>query len=145
MEQTLQSPIIISASSNRRFVNLFIDTVLYEIVMLVIINPIAILILGKGFFSNYWNGFLLAMLMQFLYYLGFEAAFQRTPGKFITGTKVIMLDGSKPDIGTITKRTLIRLVPFEVISMYTGKSLQEKGTWWHDRWAATRVVRNQQQ
>lgn len=112
--------------------------------MLVIITPLAILIFGRSTFSNFWTGYFLALLVQFLYYFGFEAAFQKTPGKFITGTKVIMADGEKPGLGSIAKRTLIRLVPFEVISMYTGKSLSEKGTWWHDRWAATRVVRNQQ-
>jgi uncharacterized RDD family membrane protein YckC len=129
------------ATTTRRFLNLAIDAILYELGMFVIINPLVRLIFGNSLYKNYWSGFLFASFMLFLYYFVFEAAFQRTPGKFITGTKVIMQNGSKPDIGTIAKRTLIRFVPFEAISTYTGKEPESKGTWWHDRWATTRVVK----
>jgi uncharacterized RDD family membrane protein YckC len=128
------------ATTGRRFMNFVIDSILYEIGMLVLINPLVRLIFGNSLYKNFWSGFLFALLMQFVYYFVFEVTFQKTPGKFITGTKVVMEDGSKPDITTIAKRTLIRLVPFDVISMYTGKEIENKGTWWHDRWAATRVV-----
>lgn len=56
-----------------------------------------------------------------------------------------MGDGTKPNPGTIAKRTLIRFVPFEVISLYTGQDANNKSTLWHDRWTSTRVVRMAQQ
>jgi uncharacterized RDD family membrane protein YckC len=128
------------ATTGRRFMNYVIDSILYEIGMFILINPLVRLIFGDFLYKNIWSSYLFASLILFFYYFIFEAIFQKTPGKFITGTKVVMMDGSKPDIATIAKRTLSRLVPFEVFSMYTGKEIENKGTWWHDRWAATRVV-----
>lgn len=141
MEKPLQTSVQ-AASSGRRFVNYFLDSVFWEIGIIVIIFPIARLVFGKSFTSNFWGNLLFVDVVVFLYYFVFETLFQRTLAKFITGTKVIMEDGSKPDAGTIAKRSLSRLVPFEVISVYTGKLPEKKGTWWHDRWTATPVVRN---
>jgi uncharacterized RDD family membrane protein YckC len=129
------------ASAGRRLMNFIIDIFIYEIGMLVLVNPIAHLIFPKTFFVSFLNNLLLGSFMLFLYYFIFELAFQRTPGKFITSTKVTMVNGVKPKIGTIAERTLIRFVPFDAISMYTGKELENKGTWWHDRWVDTRVVK----
>jgi uncharacterized RDD family membrane protein YckC len=141
MEQQLQTSVQV-ASSGRRFMNYFLDSVFYEIGIVVITDPFARLIFGKSFTSNFWGNFLFASVVIFLYYFVFETLFQRTPAKFITGTKVIMVDGSKPGAGTIAKRSLSRLVPFEVFSMYTGELPENQGTWWHDRWNTTRVIRN---
>ena len=129
-------------SSNRRFWNLVIDTIMYEIGMAVVISPLLRLIFCKSLLGNFWIGYIFALFMLFLYYFIFEVIFQKTPAKFITGTKVVMEDGSKPDASTIAKRTLFRFVPFETVSMYTGNQLEKKGTWWHDRWTATRVVKS---
>ena len=129
------------ASTIRRFMNFLIDSILYELGMFFLVNPLVRLLFGSSFYANYWSSLLFAIFMLFIYYFVFEALFQKTPGKFITGTRVTMEDGSKPDLGTIVKRTLIRLVPCEAISMYTGQVSNNKGTWWHDRWTSTRVVR----
>jgi uncharacterized RDD family membrane protein YckC len=141
MEQPVQ-PTIQAVSSGKRFMNLAIDTVLYEILMLFIINPLIRLVFGKAFTANFWGNWMFALLIMFLYYFVFELVFQKTPAKFITGTKVVLDDGSKPNASAIAKRTLTRLVPFEAVSMYTGKELEKKGTWWHDRWTATRVIKS---
>jgi uncharacterized RDD family membrane protein YckC len=141
-QQSIQTTNPQVATTGKRFANFIIDSILYEIGMLVLINPLVRLLFGNLLYKNFWGGFLFALLMQFIYYFAFEATLQKTPGKFITRTKVVMADGSKPDNATIAKRTLIRLVPFEAISMYTGKETENKGTWWHDRWASTRVVMN---
>jgi uncharacterized RDD family membrane protein YckC len=77
--------------------------------------------------------------LVFLYYTLSETFLQKTPAKFLTGTKVIMEDGTKPGFGAIAARTLIRLIPFEVISVI-GSPKQTR-TWWHDRWSHTRVVK----
>jgi uncharacterized RDD family membrane protein YckC len=142
MEQPISQPTYQIATSGRRFLNLAIDSILYEIVMFLLVNPLVRLLFGNSFFSNYWTSYLFASIMLFLYYFAFEAVFQKTPAKFITGTKVVTVDGSKPEIGTIALRSLIRFVPFDAISMYTGKEVANKGTWWHDRWVTTRVVKS---
>jgi uncharacterized RDD family membrane protein YckC len=72
------------------------------------------------------------------YYIGFEILFQKTPGKYVTGMKVVTVNGLKPDIGMIIGRTIIRLIPFDAISAIG--SPKDKRTWWHDRWAGARVV-----
>lgn len=142
MEQQTIQPSYQVATMMRRLMNFIVDGIVYEIIMIFLISPIVRFLFGNSFLSNFWIGFLFFLVMEFFYYFVFEVTLQRTPGKFLTGTKVINADGSKPDIGTIAKRTLIRFVPFDTVSMYTGKVPENKGTWWHDRWATTRVVRN---
>lgn len=83
----------------------------------------------------YINNWLLILGTWFGYYFVFESIFQRTFGKFITGTKVITATGGKPDIATIAKRSLIRLIPFEPFSF-----LGPKVCGWHDKWTGTFVV-----
>lgn len=85
-------------------------------------------------------GRVIFILIMFLYYFLFENFLQKTPAKYITGTKVVLLDGSKPSVGTIALRTLCRFVPFEPISTIgTPKGAR---TWWHDRWPKVRVIAN---
>ncbi len=141
MESRLPSTNYQTASTSLRFLNYLLDEMLYLFVMLLFINPLVRLLFGNSLYANYWISYLFAFFMLFIYYFAFEALFQRTPGKFITGTRVIMEDGSKPDLGTIVKRTLIRFVPFEVFSIYTGQATHIRGTLWHDRWTSTRVAR----
>ncbi len=64
-----------------------------------------------------------------------EAMFGRTVGKFVTGTKVVNLRGGQVSIGQVFLRTLIRLVPFEALSLLWGETIA-----WHDAWTKTRVV-----
>lgn len=64
----------------------------------------------------------------------FESMFGRTPGKLISRTRVIHADGPwKASWWRVLRRTLIRLLPFEVLSLKSGMM-------WHDRWSGTRVV-----
>ncbi|MBQ0151990.1 MAG: RDD family protein [Chryseobacterium sp.] len=57
----------------------------------------------------------------------------RTISKYITGTKVIMIDGTQPSFSTYMLRTICRIVPFDGLSF-----LGENG--WHDSWSNTRVI-----
>lgn len=142
MEPQIQQAELQSASSWRRFFNLVIDIFLYYLASFCWGFMLGILGLARSFTeSPYAARLILAYALLFLYYFAFEALFQRTPGKFITGTKVVMAGGGKPTLGTIAVRTLSRFVPFEPISAYTGKDEDKKRTWWHDRWTRTRVVR----
>lgn len=81
------------------------------------------------------GGRLIGIATLVAYYVLFEAIFGRTPGKLITGTRVVTLDGAKPGFGQIIGRSFARLVPFEPFSF-----LGSRGGW-HDRWSGTRVVR----
>lgn len=57
----------------------------------------------------------------------------RSIGKFITGTKVVMLDGSIPTAAVLFRRNLYRLIPFDVFSFLFSKGI-------HDSISKTRVV-----
>jgi uncharacterized RDD family membrane protein YckC len=80
--------------------------------------------------------FIMGSSYIFLYYFIFESIWQRTPGKFITGTKIVDFNGRRPALLTIAQRTLIRFIPFEPFS-YLGK----KAYGWHDSWSGTYVVK----
>lgn len=140
-EQPVQTTVQ-TVSIGVRFLNFAIDNVIHQIALLFIIYPLARLVFGNSFGQNFWLTWVFNLFMFFLYYFSFETLFQKTPAKFLTSTRVVFADGSRPDAATIAKRSLIRLVPFEVISQYTGKEPNLIGTWWHDSWTNTRVVKN---
>lgn len=76
-------------------------------------------------------------LSAFLYYALFEIIFEKTPGKFLTKTRVVNLQGGKAETGDILLRSIIRYVPFEAFSF-----LGDSAIGWHDKWSKTRVVRD---
>jgi uncharacterized RDD family membrane protein YckC len=78
---------------------------------------------------------ILGFIILFFYYFIFETTTQRSPAKFITGTKVIMADGTKPSAGAILKRTFCRMIPFDGLSF-----LGELRNGWHDKIPSTYVV-----
>lgn len=57
----------------------------------------------------------------------------RSLGKYITGSKVICIDGTEPTFKDYFIRNISRFVPFDALSF-----LGENG--WHDGWSETRVV-----
>ncbi len=59
---------------------------------------------------------MLSLFISLTYYGMFESYLQRTPGKFITGTRVIRYDGNNPTEWNILIRSLLRQIPFEAIS-----------------------------
>lgn len=77
---------------------------------------------------------ILAILIPPFYYIIFEGLFQKTLGKLITGTKVLMENGSKPDLKHILGRTFARMIPFEPLSVL----FNTRG--WHDTLSKTIVV-----
>lgn len=122
-----------NVSGGRRFVNFIGDIILFRIALFLLIIPFVNTDFIQMIARNPGLDWLFGICLLIFYYFIFETAFQRTPAKFITGTKVVMQNGSKPDAGLIAKRTLSRFVPFEPFS-------GNNGTWWHDRWSKTRVV-----
>jgi uncharacterized RDD family membrane protein YckC len=84
------------------------------------------------------TGGLVVLVLIFLlgYHVFFETLWQRTPGKWITKTKVVCEDGTKPRFPRILGRTLCRWIPFDVFSfLFSPNPLG-----WHDRISHTLVV-----
>ena len=66
-----------------------------------------------------------------------EWAFGATPGKLVSGTRVVSADGSPLSLRQITGRTLARAIPGEPLSVV----LRRDGVAWHDSLSGTRVIR----
>ncbi len=113
------------ASSGRRLANYFIDR----------IGAYAI---GLALFALFGenSGWIVAVSVLGGYHLFFESMWARTPGKWITKTKVVMMDGTEPGFTTVLLRTLCRFIPFEPFSFLVGS--HPRG--WHDRLTKTLVV-----
>ena len=135
------------ASKGKRFLNCVIDQIGYMAmgvgagVLLALLEEAG---LGTGFDfeeESKLRDWVVGALMVLVYYSFFETLFGRTPGKWITGTKVVNLNGTKPGFGRILGRTFARLVPFEAFSFLGGGD-----SGWHDKWSDTVVVdvRNEQ-
>lgn len=122
------------ASTGKRFANYLLDAIMIYILMFAygIILYFAGIIDERGEMPGQWLLFM--YLGGLLYYIVMEAAFGRTIGKFITGTKVVREDGSDPDFMQILGRTLCRLIPFEPFSFLSS----EVG--WHDSISKTKVI-----
>ena len=135
-----------NASLGKRFANYAIDYVAQMLIGLAIGIVIGVIIAyndpaaldtienADGLSSKIWE-LLLGYLLAIIYYFVLEATTGRTLGKLITKTKVVMRNGDEPSHGTIFKRTLCRLIPFEPFSFFGG---DEMG--WHDSISNTRVV-----
>lgn len=132
------------ASKEKRFLNFIIDIVVRAI-FLVVLGITSIIILNEigyedlAFEIENLDDKLIEYAIEYVflivYFMLFETFTQQSIGKFITQTKVLKIDGSKPTVVDILKRTFSRIVPFEPFS-FLGGSL----TGWHDDWSNTVVV-----
>ncbi|WP_343697706.1 RDD family protein [Flavobacterium sp.] len=129
-----------NSSKNKRFLNLFIDSLLIMTTTFGFIEytqRYRMLSSSVGYISTTFedriNILILFSLIKFMYYLMFESIFKSTPAKFITSCYVTDEEGNSPTFSMILKRTLLRLVPFESITFLMGKNL-------HDDYSDTYVV-----
>lgn len=76
---------------------------------------------------------LITTILIVVYYIILESLSQKSIGKLITNTIVVLENGKKPPFGVFIKRSLCRIIPFEQLS-FLGK----KG--WHDSISKTFVV-----
>jgi hypothetical protein len=122
----------VTTSVFQRLLNFVTDILFFRLLMEILFNQVIFRLFERAKLNDY---VLLGveMLLLFMYYFIFESAFQRTPGKFLTNTYVVLRDGSKPGMAAIALRTISRFIPFEVFSFYGG-------TWWHDRFSKTMVI-----
>jgi uncharacterized RDD family membrane protein YckC len=119
-------------SSLTRFLNFIIDTIVWFIIF-------AILALQLN--ANDAVQMLLGYILLFASYIGYytfmETKYQKTIGKFITKTKVVNKNGTKPKDGEILQRTFCRLIPFDRISfLFTPNGF-------HDRLSGTTIIKDQ--
>lgn len=127
------------AVKSKRFGNFVIDLI-FRYVIVFVLSFIAVVIDPEGFSA--WiesvttlEDIMYSLLLLMIYFIVTESLFQRTVGKLITGTMVVMADGSKPSFGTIVLRTLCRLIPFEAFSF-----IGDDAYGWHDNFSNTYVV-----
>lgn len=131
------------ASKNMRFVNHLIDLIPQYAVMYAI--SYSFLYFGEftGDYSlnNYWaemskiEDLFYSYTLMFIYFFMMESLTNRTLGKYVTKTMVVMANGEKPTNQDIAKRSLCRMIPFDALSF-----LGTLGKGWHDSISNTQVV-----
>ena len=132
------------ASKGQRILNNIIDfVVIYAFICsLVILVTLVEVFLGLSYFSarietiSDFEGYIIYFIFYFAYYILLEFYFGRTVAKLITGTVVVLKNGSKPIFSTICLRTFFRLIPFDAISF-----LGSDGSGMYDTFSKTYVVK----
>ncbi len=134
------------ASKSKRFANLIIDRILFYLLFVVfgvVLMLIATLIGSEGILQfldsletmNSLTDTLITWLFFVIFYFVFESTTQRTIGKLITQTKVVLENGKKPAADIIIIRSLCRIIPFEQFSF-----LGDIPKGWHDTMSKSYVV-----
>lgn len=77
---------------------------------------------------------IITAFFRFIYYIVFESILNNTPAKFLTKSRVTDEYGNKPTFGAIITRTLVRFIPFEAFTFFTGSGI-------HDTWSETYVIK----
>lgn len=131
-----------TASQGKRLTNYLIDSIFLLIfmfifgtilgLMLAIFSPSTLYTFKD---DNKLRDYLIAFILGMIYYSILEATTGKTIAKYITKTKLVNVDGEKPNFGTILLRSLCRFIPFEAFSF-----LVSDGSGWHDKLTNTRVV-----
>jgi len=132
------------ASRAQRLLNYVIDTIIIYILIFgvsFITAIIATYIGATGFLDwlqniNGLEEYLIYFLIMIPYFTLMESIFSKSIGKFITKTMVVLEDGSKPESGTVLRRTVCRIIPFDGLSFLGTPS---RG--WHDSITDTYVVK----
>ena len=131
------------ASAGQRFLNCIIDVIAFYIVMMILG-----VILGLAAFATSETGgrmsgggiqlffLFLYFAVIIIYYALLEGSNGKTLGKLITKTKVLTEGGQPITYGKAFIRTLIRFVPFEFLSGFSGTTM------WHDQWTKTMLVKD---
>lgn len=113
------------ASGGKRFANYLIDWIVLYLLKIVLLFGYMRSV--DTDMSGYFTSILISILLLIVYYTVMESILGKTVGKFITGTRVVYEDFSKPSAGKIFVRSLCRIIPFEPFSC-----LGSKPTGWHD-------------
>jgi uncharacterized RDD family membrane protein YckC len=126
------------ATKGQRFANYIIDLISFYIIYFMFTG--ILLIISPAF--NHWvsnSSELSQRFVGILSYISYCFLIEsitggRSIGKLITGTKVIMIDGSKPKVGNFFVRNIIRgIILVDQLSFFGENGL-------HDSWSETRVI-----
>ena len=121
------------AEKGARIGNFIIDQVI------IIVVTILLYIILYQFFPDIndeesYNLEILYIFCTIIYYFVFELTLQKTPGKFLTKTRVVDYRGNNPSAARLFLRTLVRFVPLEMISfLFSSMAL-------HDYFSKTQVI-----
>ena len=113
------------AGNGKRFANMIIDVIGFYV--LVFLIGIAFASTGDMEIVDSPGFTLSSYLIYVLYYWAFETLTGKTLGKYITRTRIVKEDGSKPEPINILGRSFARLIPFDGFSF-----LGTPGKGWHD-------------
>lgn len=124
-------------SSLTRLIHFIVDTIAF-----IILTMIFTFVLG--FFIYPTDQSIMTLMEYFIlaagffgYYFFMETKYQKTIGKFITKTKVVNINGTRPELGDIVKRTFCRLIPFDRISFLFAPN------GFHDRLSDTTIIKDE--
>jgi uncharacterized RDD family membrane protein YckC len=125
---------LVAAPREKRFANYLADM----FIIVLFAGPVLAFYLGyeeNNIYSDasYKTALLESFLGLLVYYTLFEACFKSTPGKYLTGTRVIHENGSRCTFIQALLRSLSRLIPFEHFSFFGTRG-------WHDSITKTDVV-----
>ncbi len=134
------------ANKSKRFANYIIDRILFNSIFLVfgfiasllselLANEQIILFLDGLDKINPILDFLITTITFTAFYTILESLSQKTIGKLVTNTKVVLENGEKPPLHVIIIRSLCRLIPFDAFSF-----LGDIPKGWHDTMSKTFVV-----
>ncbi|TNE52936.1 MAG: RDD family protein [Bacteroidetes bacterium] len=133
LDENLDSQNYRLADKATRFVNYLIDTLGFFLIVLLhalyLDRRLGLIPEGGSAFLGFYYFFLYV-----LYHALFERLTGKTPGKLITGTRVINADGTRPSFNRILLRNACRLIPIDPFSFI----LLKRGL--HDELSGTRVV-----
>ncbi|MBT1690299.1 RDD family protein [Dawidia soli] len=132
-------PVWQKASGEQRFTNVVLDIIVCVLIFLPLGTRLAPDWLSwmEHTFGSRMGVFLLLVIARTFYYFLFETTLAATPGKLMTESRVVDVDGDRPTPGLIVKRTFARFIPFEPLTYFV------EGLW-HDELSYTRVVREKQ-
>jgi uncharacterized RDD family membrane protein YckC len=120
------------ASQHQRTINYLVDYYLQTVITILLFAHIYAFFpqLGTGIM-----GIVISVVILIAYYLFFETLFQKTPGKFVSKSRVVTATGVRPSFVIILLRTLCRMIPLESISFLSWYPVG-----WHDKFSGTVVI-----
>ncbi|RXM40381.1 RDD family protein [Chryseobacterium sp. CH21] len=132
------------APTGTRFLNYFLDRIFIQIIFYIFFFAFALFysivfgeIISEEDIDNNTSVAVSIIISYFFvffaYFFFMEYYLGKTIAKYITGTKVISIDGNQPTSLQIVGRIFSRMVPFDSLSFFG-----ESG--WHDKWSETRVI-----
>jgi uncharacterized RDD family membrane protein YckC len=124
-------------SSVTRFIHFIVDTIAFTALTMIIGFIVLLFFNSTNQTLATLMGYFMLTIAFFGYYVFMETKFQKTIGKFITKTKVVNKNGTKPGVGDIVRRTLCRLIPFDRISfLFTNNGF-------HDKLSETTIIKDE--